>query len=138
MAFRTLNGPEQLQLEPGRFIATRLEYRAWHTDLVTRRNGDPWDSPESVAAFVNHGRWCATCRWCDSGMLTRPGEAWGVAYCGECGARYGGGRVVFPAEADGIERILLERVRRDQQNWDARQTVAELRLENSHPEVVRV
>lgn len=132
--YRFLLGPEQLSFYPGRRVSSPEEYLGWHATAVTSRGGDPWDSPTPTKARVNHGRWIADCVWCGTGMLTRP--EWGVAYCGECGARYRVGRVIFPADVRGLERALLVRVRRDQQNWDDRQTIDDLELENRMPEVL--
>lgn len=132
--YRYLLGPEQLMCFPGRRVSSPAEYLAWHTTVVTRRAGTPWDSPEPTTIYVNHGRWIADCVWCGTGMLTRPD--WGIAYCGECGARYHSDQVEYPEEHEAIEKILLRRVRRDQQNWDVRQTVDELELENKLPEVL--
>lgn len=133
MGYRFLLGPEQLMFDPGRRVSSPEEYLGWHVSNVTLRGGDPWDSPESTKAYVNHGRWIADCFWCGTGMLTRP--AWGVAYCGECGARYRRGEVKFPEDHKAIEAILLRRVRREQQNWDDRQSAEELAVENRLPEV---
>ena len=132
--YRFLLGPEQLLLSPGRRVSSPAEYLGWHVSVITNRGGDPWDSPEPTKARVNHGRWIADCVWCGTGMLTRP--EWGVAYCGECGARYHKDQVEYPEEHKDIERILLRRVRRDQQNWDDRQTAPELEVENRLPEVL--
>ncbi len=132
--YRFLLGPEQLLFEPGRRVSSPAEYLAWHTSVVTGRGGDPWDSPKGAEARVNWGRWVANCAWCGTGMLTRPD--WGIACCGECGARYSPDRVRFPERYDTIEKILLRRVRRDQQNWDKRQSVEELEQENQSSEVL--
>lgn len=132
--YRFLLGPEQLSLSPGRRVSSPTEYLAWHESVVTRRGGDSWDSHEAVSAYINHGRWIAKCFWCSTGMLTRP--EWGVAYCGECGARYHKGQVEYPEDHKAIEEILLRRVRRDQQNWDSRQSLNELSEENLSPEVI--
>ena len=129
-----LQGPEQLLLEPGRRVTSREEYLAWHISAVTFRGGNVWDSPEQVKTYINHGRWVADCFWCKNGMLTRPD--WRLACCSECGARYHLGRIVYPKNYKAIEKILLRRVRRDQQNWDDRQSVGELEKENKLPEVL--
>lgn len=130
--YRFLLGPEQLSFYPGRRVSSPAEYLGWHTSVVIDRGGRPWDSPESTKAYVNHGRWVANCVWCGTGMLTRP--SWGIAFCGECGARYRD--IQFPAQYRDIETVLLQRVRRDQQNWDDRQTLADLVNENALPEVL--
>ena len=131
--YRFLLGPEQLLLSRGVQVSTPEEYRAWHAGHVTSRDADPWDSPEAVVAYVNHGRWVADCRWCKTGMLTR--ADWGVAYCGECGERYNPGSVNYPEDFKAAERILLARVRRDQQNWNSTQSLAALAAENRLAEV---
>jgi hypothetical protein len=132
--YRFLLGPEQLLFSPGRRVSSPEEYLGWHVSVVTRRGGNPWDSPEPTKAYVNHGRWVANCVWCLTGMLTQP--HWRIACCGECGARYSSARVHFPENIEAIEKILLRRVRRDQQNWDDRQSVDELKKENRLPEVL--
>ena len=132
--YRFLLGPEQLSITPGRRVSSPAEYLGWHVSNVTNRGGSPWDSPEPTKARVNHGRWLADCVWCGTGMLTRP--EWGVAYCGECGARYHKDQVAFPSDHKSIEAILLVRVRRDQQNWDDRQDADALARENSSVEVL--
>ena len=132
--YRFLLGPEQLMFYPGRSVSSPAEYLGWHVSVITSRGGDAWDSSEATKARVNHGRWIADCFWCGTGMLTRP--EWGVAYCGECGARYHKEQVAFPADHKAIEKILLRRVRRDQQNWDERQSVGELANENRLTEVL--
>ena len=132
--YRFLLGPEQLSFYPGRRVSSPVEYLGWQVSMITQRGGDPWDSPEPTRARVNHGRWIVDCVWCNSGILTRP--QWGVAYCGECGARYHIEQVEFPPQYKAIEKILLRRVRRDQQNWDHTQTVGDLASENELPEVI--
>ena len=132
--YRFILGPEQLSASAGRPVSTPEDYLGWHTTIVTSRGGTPWDSPEPTRARVNHGRWLADCFWCKGGILTRP--EWGVAYCGECGARYRKGQVVFPTNHAAISRALSRRVRRDQQNWDDRQTVEDLEAENRKQEVI--
>lgn len=132
--YRFLLGPEQLMFYPGRRVSSVVEYLAWQVSIITSRGGDPWDSPEKTRARINHGRWIADCVWCGTGMLTRP--TWGVAYCGECGARYHRKMIVFPEQVKRIESALLIRVRRDQQNWDDRQTHEDLEEENKRSDVI--
>ncbi len=130
-------GPEQLQYfpgHPGRRVSNPDEYLGWHTAIVTARGGVPWDTDRAITARINHGRWVADCVWCSAGMLTRP--EWGVAYCAECGARYGRELVAFPKEHKKIETPLRERVMRQQQNWDDRQNAADLVEENKRPDVI--
>lgn len=127
-------GPEQMLASAGRPVTTPELYLGWHTQIVTTRGGTPWDSPEPTKARVNHGRWIADCVWCPAGIPTRP--EWGVAYCGECGARYRKGMVVYPERHAAIGEVLSRRVNRSQQNWDDRQTVEDLEAENEREEVL--
>ncbi len=123
-----LQGAEQLRLSPNQPVRSRTDYMLWQAYVVSSKGGNTWDSPEPIYAIVNHGRWIAKCRWCDSGMYTHP--KWKVAFCAECGARYREGKVVFPAEAEKIEKLLCRRIRRDQQNWEPPQSVEDLVDEN--------
>jgi hypothetical protein len=66
--------------------------------------------------------------WCKTGIATDP--EWGVAYCAECGARYGAGMVNFPADATEIDRILCQRPERETQNWEPGETLDDLIIEN--------
>lgn len=114
--YARLLGPEQLALGGLIVVRTAADYRKWHTLSVISRHGRPWDSPEPAGrVYIDAGRILASCRWCFTGMYTRPD--WGVAYCGECGARYGVGQVRFPANFAAIERILCRRPQRDTQQW---------------------
>ncbi len=138
--YRFLLGPEQLSMGDSGHVDSPAMYRIWHTTTIHSRGGNAWDAGRQAIARVNHGRWIADCAWCAGGMLTRP--SWGVAYCAECGARYERGTypnahaVVFPEAYAVIEKLLLRRVRRDQQNWDARQSFDELQAENERAEVL--
>lgn len=131
--YTRLIGPEQLTIGDFFQVRTPGDYRTWQTVVVLTRNGVPWDSPMPAGpAHVNDGRWLATCHWCQKGMLTRPD--WGVANCGECGARYQGAQVRFPENAAAIERVLCLRPRRDTQHWGnptrPMQTIEDLEREN--------
>lgn len=137
--YARVTGPELLQFDPnfpGRAINSPADYIGWHTRVVTAKGVEPWDSLRPTKARINHGRWIADCVWCGGGMLTRPD--WGVAFCATCGARYHYKRVKFPRDPQSFERPLLVRVRRDQQNWDDRQTVEDLELENKREDVKTV
>lgn len=125
-----LLGPSDLLenvYSPGTFFS-------WHHNVVVRRAGTPWDSEKPCVARVNHGRWVATCPWCDAKMLTS--LEWGVAYCAECGARYGAGMVEFPDEASEIERLLCRRAKRETQNWKPGETIEDLIADNVEHGVV--
>jgi hypothetical protein len=141
--YSRLLGPEQLILGPDR-VSSAEEYLAWQAHHVTLGHGNTWipdeqtapfTSPDwQIAAYVNHGAWKADCGVCGTAMFTRPD--WRIACCAVCGARYGPGRVAFPVNAAGIEKVLCRRARRDQQNWDSRQRVEDLEAENLSEECV--
>jgi hypothetical protein len=125
--YKFLLGAEQLRLDDLKRVDSPEDYRLWQLWIVTSRGAEPWDSEASVEAYVNHGRWVANCYWCRTGMYTRPD--WGVAFCAECGARYGWEKVLFPKEYEEIAHLLCRRVRREQQNWDRTQDIESLRAE---------
>lgn len=127
--YKFIQGPEQLLLMSGKRVQTSEEYRMWQANLVFIRGGDTWNSTGAVDAIVNHGRWIAICRWCGTGMFTRPD--WGVAYCAECGAIYDKGMVRFKNDASKIAELLCLRIKREEQNWDSSQSLAELIDENN-------
>lgn len=134
--YLALLGPETLvEISTGeggtplrREVRTVDDYRAFQERAVTRRHGQVWESDQPVFALVNQGRWVASCHWCRNGMLTRPD--WGVAFCGECGARYEEGKVVFPQDHTAIAKILCRRPERATQNWTTDQTSEDLAREN--------
>lgn len=135
--YRQLLGPEQLTIGPYLRVRTPDDYLRWQVVVVGLRNGEVWDSPAPAGpAYVNEGRWVATCHWCQKGMLTRPD--WGIACCGECGARYRRGQVAFPVDHAAIVRALLRRPMRETQHWGVPpqaphlhwQTASELEREN--------
>ena len=114
--YDNLIGPESLAPADTKIpLATPAEYRRWQFKNVAARGGTVFKSPESIQAVVNHGRWLALCAWCSNAPLTRPD--WGIACCLECGAFYPMGKVIFPENHQEIKDILVQRPRRDQQNW---------------------
>lgn len=73
---------------------------------------------------VNHGRWCATCHECSTGVAT--GKLWREARCFACGAIFA---TVWPDEHQMIERILLKRPLKNR-NWEPGEALNELRAQN--------
>lgn len=108
-------------------VQAPTDFLAWQAEHVARRgiarvvgvSADVW-------ARVNHGRWLADCQRCGQGMFTHP--EWRIACCAECGAVYRG--VVFPEAIADITRLLLQRPRRDTQNWEPGESLTRLRFEN--------
>lgn len=108
-------------------VETATDFLGWQAAHVQqRRIARVVGVPIALAARVNHGRWIADCARCGMGMFTHP--VWRIACCAECGAVYRG--VAFPAEIDEITRLLLQRPRRDTQNWEPGESLVRLRLEN--------
>lgn len=103
---------------------------------LSRSGITPWDHDEPVTAYVNRGRWVASCVECGGGMA-----CWSEmdhTQCLDCGARY---RVDFPEDADEAARILVERTI-EHRNWfpvditvggmeHKGETVADLKAENA-------
>ena len=114
--YDNLIGPESLVPADTQLpLATPAEYQGWQHQLLTERGGVVFESTTPIRAFVNHGRWLATCAWCSNAPLTRPD--WGTACCLECGAFYPVGKVSFPKKHREIHDILVQRPKREQQNW---------------------
>lgn len=80
----------------------------------------------SVSASVNHGRWIGDCpvAGCNNAEFAGAGFPF---VCTECG--YGPATVVFPANRQAIEALLLERPL-STRNWTPGETLADLALEN--------
>jgi hypothetical protein len=125
--YSALVGPETLNVA-GRFVNSPRAYELWHKVLVALGKAQTWESLVPIVAYVNHGRWVALCHWCKKGILTRPD--WGVAYCAQCGAKYGKGWVKFPENHEEITKALVVRPDPETQNWDNKQTVDDLIREN--------
>ena len=85
---------------------------------------------EPVRAYVNWGRWVADCPHCRSGAMV-VSRIDPVFWCVKCGMRGHEWRsVVFPANADDIEALLVMRPEMANRNWRPGETVDGLRGEN--------
>lgn len=89
---------------------------------------DQADQP--VYAYVNHGRWVADCV-CNGAELVQRGTRF---LCGSCGLE---SPVVWPDDADDVDRVLEPRPPRNQ-NWRPGETVGQLTAENIEHGVGRV
>jgi len=122
--FITLLGPEQFTLPDGQRVRYISDYLAWHrVNLNPTARGEHVWSP--LPASVEHGRWLCHCV-CGAGLLTRPELP--IACCIWCGNIYE--RIEFPKHWRDIERVLLLRPMREQQNWIG-ESVATLIAENA-------
>ena len=113
-----------------RALRTEAEYADQQERFlkIRRRMGvqvQPHISGQILTAYVNGGVWLVRCG-CGNSPATDP--AWRVAYCFECGARYT--QVIFPVGLEAIEAVLLARQRRGAMNWEAPETLDDLRREN--------
>jgi hypothetical protein len=126
--YPSLVGPESLSIPSHElYVRTVDDYNMWHLLIVTAKKGKVWITHRRREAYINHGRWVIDCAWCQKGVLTRPD--WGVANCIECGARYPAGTIAFPDDPS-IQHLLLLRPVVETQNWDNKQTAADLLKEN--------
>lgn len=68
-------------------------------------------------ARVNHGRWIADCprRYCANATRLQPGQA--TFHCGGEGGCQTVAPIEWPADADGIWAVLLERPVPGTRNW---------------------
>lgn len=91
-------------------------------------------SVKPVLAEINYGRWCARCEICGGCEDVDPSEP--IFLCVSCGGTSGFQMVVFPAEREQIERLLLKRAHIRNRNWKPGETLALLERENrQHHEV---
>ena len=97
-----------------------------------------------VLAYVNHGRWVAQCPDCRSALVCSREHP--LFFCTNCGNASNGRKwkaVIYPANRDEIESVLLDRIaahpyKAVTRNWDAVESVADLRRQNQdHPHGVR-
>ena len=118
----------QARFADGSPVTTKAQFIGWHRERLAEA-GDvarAWPCDLPVVAQVNHGRWIASCPNCQGPMPTHP--EWGIGCCGDCGCI--AGRVVFPAQVEAIETLLLQRPLRKTQNWLPSESVTDLMAEN--------
>lgn len=77
---------------------------------------------------ANWGRWVADCPspWCTSAMQVWPGQV--HTRCGDCGTTMG--PLIWPADPEGVETILLMRPDEKTRNWHPGETLNDLLNEN--------
>lgn len=119
--FTQIDGPAQCHRQ---FDITDAASHLWAHSQFLQTNKLPLARRDGTAvAMVSHGRWIVTCR-CGSGAVAS--RVWNLACCFGCGLVY---IPEFPDNANDVERILLHRDRRVNQNWTT-ETVDELMAEN--------
>jgi hypothetical protein len=92
-----------------------------------------WESPDVPQPFVSGGRWVVECTTPGCGNCPMVAPGWGaeglaLACCYECGATYE--RIVMPAEADDIERLLVRRMQPGLRYWNPEVSLEHLRTHN--------
>lgn len=85
----------------------------------------PWECHLKIYAEVRQGRWVAKCPNCGLHPYTEP--QWAIICCGECGCV--DPKVVVPKNYKQIEKELLRRPNRLNQNWLPGESLAQLRQE---------
>lgn len=105
-------------------------YRSVHAAFLAKRasRGARYvvhASPAPVTARVDANTWLIDCE-CGAGNATDP--AWGLACCFGCGAVHEA--IVFPADVDVIEALLLARPDVPRRGWDVGQSLVDLIREN--------
>lgn len=108
-----------------RGVKCRVTYREKLERLAKKAGGTITDSAETLAPFVNEGRWVATCPSCNAGISLH--RDWPEAYCLSCFRVFV--RFDWPADAGAIERALLGRPLRNR-NWSRRELLEHLLEEN--------
>lgn len=116
------------RLLDGRRATTPELYQLWQVERLLER-GDlarPWVCDLEAPARVEHGRWLVSCVNCETSVRVDP--LWDVAYCAECGCTMR--RILLPAAWRDIERMLLDRPRRETQSWLPGETLEQLEDQN--------
>lgn len=81
-------------------------------------------SDQTLPAYINLGRWCASCPGCNGGVAAWWGNPNGC--CLDCGTVYA---IEFPAELAEIEEALTSRPPKHR-NWRPGMDVADLKVGN--------
>ena len=119
----------QLRQDPGLNLRSLLGVWAARNLIAI---GTPVMLP--VQAKIEYGRWCVRCEICGGYEDVDPGEP--VYLCIACGGTGGFQPVVFPADREQIERLLLRRQYIRNRNWNPGETLADLERDNrEHHEV---
>jgi hypothetical protein len=88
-----------------------------------------------VIVRANHGRWIVDCPFCLGAQLASPTDR--RFLCADCGNVNISGkwlRVVWPANPEAIEAVLLARPL-ENRNWDSGESIADLRRENAEHDI---
>ena len=84
----------------------------------------PVEIVSEIPAYVGNGCWRIHCR---CGERTHTDPDWGIACCFGCGAVWT--RVTFPEDWRAIEVLLAKRAVQGTRNWQAPETLDDLKLE---------
>lgn len=79
----------------------------------------------TVAAEANWGRWVVPCYVCSDALKVTPGDS--LFHCWGCGAE---AEILWPANREAIERLLLLRPLAQTRNWFPGETLHDLLEEN--------
>ena len=84
----------------------------------------------ALLAYVNEGRWVVDCPCSSAQLACRTDPRF---FCYECGNSWADGKwatVIWPAEQDEIERLLLQRPDPRTRNWEPQESSFDLAVEN--------
>ena len=125
-----IGGVEIIPIPPDRFAEWAVRMHGKNRQFVRHLPSDVHGS-ESVAAFVNDGRWLVQCPSCNGAQWASDADH--RFKCDECLNSWCGGvwvRVVWPAQRRQIEALLEARPLRAQ-NWTPDQSLDELAAANA-------
>lgn len=97
----------------------------------THANWEVDKSALPLHAWIGSSDWVITCDVCRETIVINFGE---IYFCPQClNAAHGGKarKVIFPADREAIERLLILRPNPDNRNWLPHETVEDLRKENA-------
>jgi len=116
-----------LRMLDGSRLTMPEHYFAWQVERLAQKDvARAWPCDLQVPSRIEHGRWVATCINCRTSAYVQP--EWCLSCCSECGCQMR--RVDIPTNYQQIERVLLERPNRENQNWLPGETLDDLLREN--------
>lgn len=113
---------------PETYLAVQSRYlqqnRDAGVDVAVPHEATDAEKAAASVPYIGVGQWVMDC---GCGNAPSVSVEWDLACCFECGAIYRG--LVFPAEREAIERVLVMRQRRHR-NWKPAESLADLIAQN--------
>jgi hypothetical protein len=123
-----VQGPTISRITGHRGKLTLPVYVRAHMKFLSAQRGSPvpHESSQPLVMRIAGSAWRTECPECNGGVTT--GRLWTEARCFTCGAVFRS--VVWPANIDEIERLVLRRPMRHQ-HWRPEETAADVASDNA-------